>query len=62
MWERRSVGADSKEMLIRWAHEGTARMSAAGTSAVHGLDGTTVPVSAADAITITERPVLITGR
>lgn len=61
VWECRFIAADGKEALIRWTHEGTARMSAAaGMSAVHSLDGTSIQVSAGGAITITGRPVLIT--
>ncbi|MFD3939733.1 helix-turn-helix domain-containing protein [Streptomyces sp. NPDC058611] len=61
VWECRFVGADGKEAVIRWAHEGAARMSAAGKSAVHSLDGASIQVSTGDAITVTGRPVLITS-
>lgn len=49
-----------KPFLIRWTHEGTARMTPdPGTTVVRRLDGTSEPVDPREPLEITGRPVLL---
>jgi helix-turn-helix protein len=59
VWQCR-FAKQGKPFLIRWTHEGTARMTPdPGTTTLRRLDGTSMPVNPTEPMEITGRPVLL---
>ncbi|RKT89274.1 Beta-galactosidase [Saccharopolyspora antimicrobica] len=59
VWQCRFT-RQGKPFVIRWTHEGTARMTPGpGTTLVRRLDGTSAPVDPREPMEITGRPVLL---